>query len=747
MEFAGTEVEALLAVCEHAPDLVAVSDFETDRVSYLNPAGVRLVGLRDGADARNRTTAEFFTDVGLVQAPEVESALVRHGRWEGLSELRHFETGKPIPVSLATFVLHRTGGGAPAVIAAIARDGRRWEDQERRLHHALELAAYRAREQHAVAELSRRAVDGQLTELLAAATTAAATLMGVQCTSVSRPPAPGDPLTVLAYSGQLPRPDTFAPGTGSQPGYALATGSVVVCPNGEDETRFSTGSMVRRGLRSGICVPIPIAARPAWGVLTAHSARPRDYTDREVSFLRTVADVLSATIGRIDAETRLRYQSLHDPLTGLPNRALAYQRIATALTTAHRTDARIAVLLIDLDEFKTVNDRLGHAGGDVALIGLAERLTGAVRPADTVARLGGDEFLVLCADMAGPDEALDLATRIIEAVATPDPAAGHPLTFSASIGIALSGPVSTPEELIRRADLAMYRAKKAGAGRYSVYRDDDGDDADRVLRLSRDLGTALDDHGDHGDHGELTLAYQPLFDLRDGAVVAVEALARWTHPTLGPISATEFIPVAERAGLIGALGLWVLRTACTQAADWQDIADVDIRVNISSLQLHDPRFVAQVADVLAATGLPATKLGLEISEAGWIAETAHPVDTLGALHELGVAIALDNIGTAHSTLTHLGCQRPVFSCCKIDKSYTASLPGRRSAAIVSAVVALAHAFHATVAAAGVENRAQLDALRACGCDLAQGFYLTPPMTADNCTTFLNQDPPPHTHPF
>ncbi|MFC0447361.1 sensor domain-containing diguanylate cyclase [Rhodococcus jostii] len=455
----------LLAVLEHTPALVFVSEFVSGRIVYVNPAGVGVLGLGDAVHAYARTTAELFTDVGLVQAREVESALAERGEWNGLTEFRHFVTGEPIPMLISTFVLQDTPTG-PSLIASIAQDRRSAGEEEQRLRNALGESAYRAREQQAIADLSQLAVGGDLEELLAAAAGAAAALMGVHCSSIARVADDGE-LAVLAYRGPAPSPTTFAPGTGSQPGYAAASGSVTVCADRISETRFSTVGMSGRGLHSGVCVPI--GSETVWGVLTAHSRRPREYTDRDLTFLRSVTAVLSAAIRRIEAEAALVHLSLHDPLTGLPNRELARRQIDEALDASRRGGTRVALLLVDLDDFKVVNDSLGHAGGDDALIVLAGHLRSAVRPGDTVARLGGDEFVVVCENVAGPAEAVAIAARITGGLADLNRTGPLQWPISGSVGVALSDAECTREELVRRADSAMYRAKAAGAGGHAFY--------------------------------------------------------------------------------------------------------------------------------------------------------------------------------------------------------------------------------------------------------------------------------------
>jgi len=388
------EARMLLSAIEEAQNMVALADYDTGRLRYLNPAGMQLMGLTDEAAVAARWAPEFFTDVGFVQAPDMESALLEQGRWEGRSEFRHFLTGEPIPVTLSTYVIERTEDQRPAVIACIAQDLRTAQEHEQRLHTAFGGGCVpgprttRPRRPESARRRRRprprpRGRGGRSRRV-----------GGVNCASVARAEEPGAVLRVLAYRGQPPVPETFAPGTDSQPGYAAATDQIIICPHRYGEHRFSTEAMNSRGLRSGVCVPI--GAETVWGVLTAHRARPRDYSDREVMFLRSVAAVLAAAIRRIEAEDALRHLSLHDSLTGLPNRALAHQQIDAALAAARGSGRMVAALLINLDEFKTLNDRLGHAVGDDALIRLAEQLQSVIRPTDTGARIGGDEFLIVC---------------------------------------------------------------------------------------------------------------------------------------------------------------------------------------------------------------------------------------------------------------------------------------------------------------------------------------------------------------
>ncbi|MDV6247891.1 sensor domain-containing diguanylate cyclase [Rhodococcus opacus] len=465
--FPGSAMSAqLVTAVECAPAPVALWEFGSGRLRYLNPAGAALVGFSKGDEVSARTAADVCTASAVAQAPEVSAALTGQGRWCGRTELRHVRTGAPIPAVLSVFVTERDENGRPLLIGVIAREPSTSGEQEQSLLAALAEADRRCREQHVLAELSRLAVTADLDTLLTAATAEVTALLGVRCAAVARVPGTGGAaLPVLGYHGPGPRPSTVAAGHGSLTGYTATEAAVVRCPDRARERRFATADMAAHGLGGGIGVPI--GHDPIWGVLTAHFARPRPTREHEVAFVSAVAAVLSTALDRIEAEDRLRHQGLHDPLTGLPNRTLALERLTTALDQAARTGGRVAVLVIDLDNFRHLNARLGHAGGDAALIRLADRLRSVVRPTDTVARLGGDEFLILCPAVTGPADVIAIADRI----ATVDPHPGDgPIT--ASVGIAVTGAAVSPHELIHHADRAMYRAKATGPGQYALHHPD-----------------------------------------------------------------------------------------------------------------------------------------------------------------------------------------------------------------------------------------------------------------------------------
>jgi diguanylate cyclase (GGDEF)-like protein len=421
-----------------------------------------------------------------------------------------------------------------------------------------------------------------------------------------------------------------------------------------------------------------------------------------------------------EEQTRLTHQALHDALTGLPNRVLFLERLAQSVEAASRRSIHSAVLFIDIDRFKAVNDIAGHAAGDQLLIGVARRLREVLRPADTVARLGGDEFVVLCENLYDVQkEAVAIADRICETVSQPFSAAGNELFTSASIGIAFVRPGDDPHVLVARADSAMYMAKQRGRSRWEIYHPDFDERTTRRAELINGLHRAV-------ERAELVLHYQPVKDLGTGAVVAMEALVRWQHPALGIVAPTEFIPLAEETGLIVEIGHWVLTEACTQCAAWRaDGYDtVDVAVNVSGRQLEDAEFAKDVEGVLAATGLPASALSIEVTESVIVTEGSIGHEVLEELQRIGVSLAIDDFGIGYSSLSYLA-KLPVHSL-KVDRTFIAGLGTAQDSSIVAAMVDLAHKLGLEVVAEGVETELELEQLREANCDGAQGFLLGRP---------------------
>jgi diguanylate cyclase (GGDEF)-like protein len=437
------------------------------------------------------------------------------------------------------------------------------------------------------------------------------------------------------------------------------------------------------------------------------------------------ATTLEDITERRRVQARIEHLAHYDALTGLPNRAL-FQRHAEGLLL-EAAGAEFAILYIDIDEFKRINDTLGHLIGDEFLKGVAERLRQSVRPEDFIARLGGDEFAILQRGIAGAEDVHALVARIYERLRTPFDCHGHQLSSDASIGIAIAPRHGTDLfDLLKNADLAMYAAKSAGRRTYRFF--DPAMELQAKLRreLEADLRTALAEGG-------FELHYQPLADLRNDAVTGCEALLRWRHPVRGMISPAEFIPVAEETGLIEEIGLWVLRTACAEAAGWP--ADVRIAVNVSPIQFKSGSLSLKVAAVLAETGLDPRRLELEITEAVLIADDDAALVTLNQLRALGVHIALDDFGTGYSSLQYL--QRFPFDKIKIDRSFVKEVVrNASSASIIRAVVSIAADRNMVTTAEGVETLQQRETVQNLGCTQMQGYLFSKPRPAHEIRSLL-----------
>jgi diguanylate cyclase (GGDEF)-like protein/PAS domain S-box-containing protein len=453
-------------------------------------------------------------------------------------------------------------------------------------------------------------------------------------------------------------------------------------------------------------------------------------------------------------QEQLQHQALHDALTGLPNRTLFINRLEHALARTARSQKQFAVLFIDLDRFKLVNDSLGHESGDVLLKEVAARLRNTMRLEDTVARLGGDEFTILLEDLGHTEESVRLAERIVQVLEKPFTISGQDVYISASIGICFGGTgfentefsntgQATPLELLRDADTAMYKAKKQGKARVEVFDAEIASEAAAQLRLETDLRRALernDTEGSDTENSEFRVYYQPLVDLKTGQVVRLEALVRWEHPTLGFLPPASFIPLAEDTGLILPLGRWVLKTACQQAALWHAHATTDtppgIAVNLSPRQFLQPHLVEEVRVILEETGLEPSQLELEITERIIMEHGETTTDTLAQLKALGVQLAIDDFGSGYSSLDYL--KRFPVDTLKIDRAFIRDLASNDvDVAIVGAVTTMAQALGSQVVAEGLETAMQVSRVRALGCDTGQGYYFAKPMPYKDVEGFIS----------
>ena len=433
-------------------------------------------------------------------------------------------------------------------------------------------------------------------------------------------------------------------------------------------------------------------------------------------------------------EDQLTHQAFHDPLTGLANRAVFSDRVEHALRRGTRFNDPLAVLFLDLDGFKSVNDSLGHAGGDSLLTSFGARLAGWVRPGDTVARLGGDEFAILLEQLSTVDEAATIAERIVEGSRTPFLIEGRELYVRASIGIATHGDAGdTTDLLLRNADVAMYIAKARGKGRYEVFHPDMHAPVLARLETESELRTAI-------ERGDLRLHYQPIVDLHGGGVKSLEALVRWEHPERGLVSPVEFIPVAEESGLIHSIGSWVLTEAC---GDMQRLHDrlgvtVPVAVNLSAQQFQSPELPALVASTLERSGLAPENLVLEITETTVMTDTEATVSRLRELKELGVRLAIDDFGTGYSSLSYL--RRFPVDVLKIDRSFVKDIArSAEESALARAILKLAQTFHLHAVAEGIERREQLDTLRSMGCLYGQGYFFSEPRPLEDLEPMLSRN--------
>ncbi len=508
---------------------------------------------------------------------------------------------------------------------------------------------------------------------------------------------------------------------------------------GEDPRQAALSSAYREvallhGWGDCWAAPILSGMEETLGVLTVYSRRPRHLENGDFELLTMVRRLAAVALDQRRLADQLVYQATHDALTGLPNRALYEDRLRHAVAEASRDGRMVALLMIDLDRFKRINDTLGHAVGDQLLREVARRFQGCIRAHDTLARWGGDEFTVVVTGPETPQEVVSVAERLLEAIRRPARVDGHELFLTATIGISLYPTDSQdPEELLRQADGAMYRAEEQGKNTYEFFAPEVGVAASERLRIESDLRRSL-------ERGELDVYYQPQVVVRNGKLSAVEALLRWNHPELGLLPAERFISIAEESGLIVPIGRWVLEEACRQVKTWQHSGLyplLRVAVNISFVQFRRPDFLHSVVRAFEQAGLAPGFLELELVESLVMHDVDASTRQLQEIKALGVTVALDDFGTGYSSLSYL--QRFPIDTLKIAQPFIHGLEGPETTRpLVQAIVAVSRNLGIRVTAEGVETPKQLAFLRRLGCDKAQGYLLGKPLPAGEFEAFLRR---------
>jgi diguanylate cyclase (GGDEF)-like protein len=527
-------------------------------------------------------------------------------------------------------------------------------------------------------------------------------------------------MRVRAATG-LPRPYPSIPGAETPPAQLEMP---ELCTDGRE--------------RSGTLVPITGGSAP-FGLLCVQTLAERTFSAQEVDFLHSIANLLGDALARNRGEDETRHTALHDALTGLPNRTLFLDRLRVSLAHGARRQTTVAVLFVDLDHFKLVNDSFGHSAGDELLRAVAARLDGQLRLGDTVARFGGDEFLMICDDLASPGDAQAIAESLRQDLLRPFVIADDTeLPMRASIGVAIShGPGADAEELIAEADSAMYRAKERGGGLTETFDAVMRKDVKSQLRMEHELAKAL-------ENGQLRVHYQPIVAIDTGHILALEALVRWQHPERGLVGPAEFIPTAEATGLVVPIGAWVLEEACRQAEVWRRGRPTgtapSVAVNLSLRQFVDSDLSALVERTLSSTGLDPAALHLEITESVIMEHEDITLSALASFKRLGVTLVLDDFGTGYSSLSYL--QRFPIDALKIDRSFIAALgDDGDSQPIVAAIINMAAGLKIDVVAEGIETPAQAAALQILGCRQGQGYLYARPLPPDAIGALLDSTLP------
>lgn len=712
------------AVIEGTTDYIYVKDLQ-GRYVMANSACAQFLGKPLEA-ILGRKDADLFPQEAAEKIVEDDRKILYTGQTQTFEEVI---TVDPLQRTfLSTKSPWRNHQGEMIGLIGISRDVTEKKEAEESLRA-------HARQQSVIAELGQHALAGlDLYALLDKTVSLVARALQVEYCKVLELLADGKTLLLRAGVGWkegLIRTATLPANAESQGGYTLLSSTPVVVEDLRTETRFAASTLLREhGAISGVSVVIS-GRREPFGILSVHSTSARRFSQEDIRFLEVVANMIATAIERQKTEATIQRQAYYDALTGLPNRSLLEDHLSLALAQADRHNDMVALMFLDLDRFKEINDTLGHPVGDQLLRLVSERLASCVRDGDTFARMGGDEFTVLLPEIDSIEKVTRVAERILEAFIPPFRLAGKELTISASIGIALypqSG--RDAEALLRNADIALYRAKDQGRNSFRFFSPVTNDKRAARTSPDGDLRQAL-------ERGEFLLHYQPQIDLKSRRIIGLETLIRWRRPDATLVPPGEFIPEAEKSGLILQIGEWVLRTACAQNIAWQrsGLPPVRIGVNLSPAQFYREDLCATVHRALADTGLDPSCLELELTEKILMRKEEAVVATLRKLAAMGIALTIDNFGTGSSSLGQL--KRFPIGKLKIDRSLVQNMTTDPSdAAMAKTVVKLAHSLQMKGIAEGVEAEEQLAFLHAIECDEMQGYLFSRPLPAAETEALL-----------
>ncbi|MBI4192304.1 MAG: EAL domain-containing protein [Betaproteobacteria bacterium] len=720
----------LAAIVECTDDAIVSADMD-NRIVTWNPAAERMFGYSARESIGQRAAA-------LIYPPGEESlAEINHAKARQADTPRHYEAvrrskdGRLIDVWITAFPI-RDGGGEIVGVGATYRDMSERKRIERRLQaeHAITRVLAESRTVGEALPEVLRIIGGAYGWVYGARWELDGEAKLMRCAETWCVQDP-EIEQFTAYS----RARTQAPegGGGGLLRKVWAINMPVWMSDVAAEKTLRRGAhALKAGLRSAFGFPILIGGR-FYGVVEFFGRGVRQPDADLMQIVHTMGSQIGQFIARKEAESHLTFFANHDPLTGLPNRVMFNARLTQALAQAHRYDKTAAVLFVDLDRFKVINDTLGHDAGDLLLKELALRLRDCLREGDTIGRQGGDEFVVLVEEVGDPQQVAGVAQKILETVAQQFLLSGQDFHVTASIGISIyPDDGNDVQALLKNADIAMYRAKEQGKNTFQFYSAQMNQHTFERLALETSLRRAV-------ERQEFLLHYQPKIDIRSGRITGVEALVRWQHPDLGMVSPAQFIALAEETGLIVPIGEWVLRTACTEARGWikKGAPSISVAVNLSARQFAREDFAASITSVLRESGLDPRLLELEITESTVMHNADRTANVLRQLKELGVSVAIDDFGTGYSSLGYL--KRFPIDSVKIDRSFILDIPrDKDDVAITCAVIAMAHSLRLKVIAEGVETDEQYRFLLDHDCDEMQGYHFSKPVDAAAVARLLSQ---------